>query len=438
MKHVTSKAERDKQVIEAIVRRFGPVSRVQIHQLTHLRPTTITNLVRQLLREGKLVEAGPAANPTGRKQTLLRLNTDHGFVVALEFDEEAVVAGVLDVQLRVREVLTEPTELGRGQEGLLNQLKACARKVMAKSKLAPKQVVGMGIADPGLVDSRRGITAFSSTIEFWKQVPLKRAFEAEFKVPVLVESKTRAKTVAERMLGAGNKLENLVYIDYGVGIGAGIVVDGRLLYGQGCAVGEFGHTHVTEGGPACQCGSLGCLEAVVGTRAVLAKIRQALAEGAHSQVLAMANGDPRNLTAGMVLKAAKAGDKICSHIVTELANYLGLGIANLVNLFNPGMVILDKRLELAGDLLRDQILQVVKQQALSNAVEGLSVTFGTVENEPGLLGIGLLVLDRHFEIPALSPPRFMIEPVQLTPAGASPSVSASSAASGSSKGSQVA
>ena len=109
-----------------------------------------------------------------------------------------------------------------------------------------------------------------------------------------------------------------------------------------------------------------------------------------------------------------------------------------MNLFNPGMVILDKRLELAGDLLRDQILQVVKQQALSNAVEGLSVTFGTVENEPGLLGIGLLVLDRHFEIPALSPPRFMIEPVQLTPAGASPSVSASSAASGSSKGSQVA
>ena len=111
-------------------------------------------------------------------------------------------------------------------------------------------MVGIGIADPGLVDSRRGITALSSTIEFWKLVPLKEIFETEFELPTIVESKTRAKTVAERMLGAGNKLENLVYIDYGVGIGAGIVVDGHLLYGRGCAVGEFGHTHVTEDGPA--------------------------------------------------------------------------------------------------------------------------------------------------------------------------------------------
>ena len=126
----------------------------------------------------------------------------------------------------------------------------------------------------------------------------------------------------------------------------------------------------------------------------------------------------KNLTAWMVLKAARDGDKICSHIVTELGNQLGLGVANLVNLFNPAVVVLDKRLEMAGDLLRDQILQVLRQQALSSAVEGLSLTFGTVANEPGLLGIGLMVLDKHFEIPELRPPRFMIEPVHLMSAGA--------------------
>ena len=413
MKHVNNKAERDKHVIEAVVRRFGPVSRVQIHELTQLRPTTITNLVRQLLREGRLVEAGPADNPTGRKQTLLQLNGEHGFVLALEFDEETIVAGVLDIQLRLREILKEPTDLSGGLKGLVNQLKACARKVIGKSKLGLKSVVGIGIADPGLVDSRRGITAFSSTIEFWKLVPLKQAFETEFKIPTVVESKTRAKTVAERMLGAGNKLENLVYIDYGVGIGAGIVVDGHLLYGRGCAVGEFGHTHVTEGGPACKCGSIGCLEALVGTGAVLARIRQALVEGAQSQVLSLAGGETKNLTAWMVLRAAKDGDKICTYIVTELANQLGLGVANLVNLFNPAVVVLDKRLEMAGDVLRDQIMQVVRQQALSSAVEGLALTFGKVDHEPGLLGIGLMVLDKYFEIPELRPPRFMIEPVQL-------------------------
>jgi len=219
--------------------------------------------------------------------------------------------------------------------------------------------------------------------------------------------------VAERMLGAGEKFENLIYIDYGVGIGAGMVVDGRLLYGQDCAVGELGHTHVAPGGPACKCGSIGCLEAIVGTGAVVARIRKALEEGAQSQVLSPAAGEVKNITAWMVLKAAKDGDKICSNIVAEVANNLGLAISNLVNLFNPAVVVLDKRLELAGDLLLDQIMQVVKRQALSDAVEGLFLTFGKLENEPDLLGIGLMVLDKHFEIPALRPPRFMTEPIQL-------------------------
>ena len=305
MKHVDSKSQRDKHVIEAVVWRFGPVSRVQIHELTHLRKTTISVLVRELTREGKLEEAGYADNPMGRKQTLLQLNGNHGFVLALEFDEEWVVAGVLDVRMQLRKVLKEPTHLGGGMEGLLDQLKKCSRKVLSKAKLSPKALVGIGIADPGLVDSRRGITAVSSTIEFWKEVPLKQEFETEFKIPTMVESKTRTKTVAERMLGAGSRLENLVYIDYGVGIGAGIVVDGRLLYGQGCAVGEFGHTHVAEGGPACKCGSMGCLEALVGTGAVEAKIRQALAEGTHSQVLALARGSGTNSRRGWFSKPPK-------------------------------------------------------------------------------------------------------------------------------------
>jgi predicted NBD/HSP70 family sugar kinase len=413
MKHVNKKKEHDKLIIEAVVRRFGPVSRVQIHELTKFRKTTISDLVRELLKEGRLVEAGPSNNPTGRKQVLLTLNSDYGSVVVLEFDENTVVAGVLDIQLRIQQIVKEHTNLAEGVEGLLRQLQTCVRTVIREAKIRTKSVLGIGIADPGLVDSRRGVTATSSTIEFWKEVPLKQVFEREFGRPTIVESKTRAKTVAERMLGAGDKCENMIYVDYGVGIGAGVIVDGRLLYGQDCAAGEFGHTHVMEGGPACKCGSIGCLEAVVGTNAILARIRKALEEGTNSQVLSLAGLDAKNITAWMVLQAANAGDKICGNIVAELGNYLGLGISNLVNLFNPATVVLDKRLETAGGGLLDQIARVIKRQALSNSVERLSLRFAKVASEPGLLGMGLLVLDKHFEIPALRPPRFMIEPVPL-------------------------
>jgi predicted NBD/HSP70 family sugar kinase len=413
MKHVGKKKEHDKLTIEAVIRRFGPVSRVQIHELTEFRKTTISDLVRELLEEGRVIEAGLSNNPMGRKQVLLTLNSEYGSAVALEFDENTVVAGVLDIQLRIREIIKEPTNLAGGVEGLLKQLQTCVRRLIRGTNIRKESVLGIGIADPGLVDSRRGVTATSSTIEFWREVPLKETFEREFKSPTVVESKTRAKTVAERMLGAGDKCENMIYVDYGVGIGAGIIIDGRLLYGQDCAVGEFGHTHAVEGGPACKCGSIGCLEAVVAANALVARIRKALREGANSQVLSLAGLDEKNLTAWMVLQAASAGDKICGNIVAELGNYLGRGLANLVNLFNPAIVVLDKRLETAGDGLLDQITQVIKRQALSNSVERLSIRFAKVASEPGLLGMGLLVFDKHFEIPAFRPPRFMIEPVPL-------------------------
>lgn len=123
------------------------------------------------------------------------------------------------------------------------------------------------------------------------------------------------------MLGAGEQSNNLIYVDYGGGIGVGIVVDGRLLYGQDCGSGEFGHTHVMRGGPACKCGSIGCLEAVAGASAVEAQMRKALAEGATSQ--ALTGGDSSKIAAWSILSAAKSGDKISSNLVSEMASYLG-------------------------------------------------------------------------------------------------------------------
>jgi predicted NBD/HSP70 family sugar kinase len=411
MKHVAKKSEHDKHVVEAVVRRFGPVSRVGIHKLTNFRRNTISDIVRQLLTEGRLVENGRSDNPLGRKQILLELNEEYGSILGVEFDDEVVVAGVMDLHPHVKHSITEPAYLDGGREGLIKQLKSCVRKAIEEANIRPDSAVGIGIADPGLVDSRNGVTVTSSTIEFWNQVPLKRIFEEEFGVPTVVESKTRAKTIAERMLGAGRKQENMIFLDYGTGIGAGIVVDGKLLYGRDCGVGEVGHTHIAEDGPACKCGSIGCLEAVAGAAAMEARIRKALSEGAASQAVELAGGDPQKIRAWTVLRAANAGDKMCNNIVLEIGRSLGTGIANLVNLFNPSVIVLDKRLELAGDSLLDQICRTVKGQALTSSSARLAIRFGELGAEAGLLGIGLAVIDKHFEIPALRPPTYMMEPV---------------------------
>jgi len=407
MRHVSSKKERDKAVIMAVVRRFGPLSRVDVHELTQFRPSGISLLVRELLEEGKLREAGPSNNPLGRKQTLLTINEGFGFVVGVEFDVDTLMAASLDLRPQIIALVTEPTNLTQGADGLIRQLLSCTRKAIEQASSTGPIPLGIAVADPGLVDSEKGVTITSSQMEFWKNIPLQKIFEEEFGVPFLLESNTRAITIAERMLGAGEKTDDMVYIDYRTGLGAGVVAGGSILRGSGESAGEFGHTHVIENGPACKCGSFGCLEAMTSAAALANKARKGVLEGGTSEVLSIA-GKPESITGAHVLEAARRGDRMCSSLVEDMGNHLGLGIANLVNLFNPSVVVFGGLLGLAGESLLEQIFRIVKRQALPHATENLQFRFGKLGPQAGVLGAGLLVLEKLFEIPALKPPKFMV------------------------------
>jgi N-acetylglucosamine repressor len=412
MKHVSTKAERDRHVIEAVVRRFGPLSRVMIHDLTHLELSQISRLVKELLQQGRLVEEGRGNNPLGRKQTLLRLNDDFRFVLGVGFDDEKVTAAVMDIHPRVRARVEQPTRLDRGWQGLEDQLFACCREALEKARVSLDSLIGIGIAGSGLVDPTTGAMEMSSTIEFLEQAPLQEVFEREFGVPAVVENLTRAKTVAERDIGAESLADDVIYVEYGrTGIGAGILVGGKLVYGSGCAAGEFGHTHMVDDGPACKCGSFGCLEAIAGAAALEARIRKAVTEGSSSIALSLAGGCAGNITGWTVLEAAQQGDKTCSAILEQAGRFLGLGLANLVNLFNPSTLILDQRLALGGQGLLEQITSVIRRQALSFSTRHLEVRYGKLGPEASVLGMASIILERHFEIPALKPPRFMIETI---------------------------
>jgi len=409
MKHVSEKRERDRSVIEALVWKYGPLSRAEIRQLTHLRWSVISALVRELLDEDKLREVGRSANPKGRKQTLLQLSEDRGFIAVVKFDSEEVSAAVTSLFPRIKSKVAEATCTRAGVKGLLDQLFSCTRAAIQQAGIAPEKVLGIGVADPGLVNVREGISLLSSTLDFWKNVPLKKLFEEQFGIPVILESNTRAQALAERVLGAGANADDMVYVEYGKGIGAGITAGGRTVWGHDWVAGEFGHIPMVENGPPCTCGSFGCLEALVGLSAIEARCRNAVQEGSNSRALELANGKTEDITGWTVLQAAKLGDKTCMAIVEELAKYLGLGISTLVNLFNPSIVVLDSRLALAGDAFLAQIEYAVKKQALGPSTANLQFRFAELGSDACLLGAALNVLEKVFEIPALKPPRFMVE-----------------------------
>jgi predicted NBD/HSP70 family sugar kinase len=416
LKHCKTQRERDLHVVEALVRRFGSVSQVEIHELTHLRRSTISGLVRDLLKQGRLVEAGRSDNLMGRKRVLLRLNEEHGFFLGVGFDDEAVLAAVMDLRPRIHSMVRETARLEAGMNGLAHQLLSCARQAVQEAGLKIESLLGIGVAGSGLVNSQNGTMVMSSTIESFKHVPLRSIFEKEFSVPVLLTNFASAKAIAERTLGAGAMADDMIYVEYGkTGIGAGIISGGKLLHGAGYAAGELGHTHITEEGPPCKCGSFGCLETLAGAAAIEARIRKAIAEGSGSEVVSLAGGDPRGVSGWMVLRAAEMGDKTCCAIVEQAANYLGLGLANLVNLFNPSVLVLDQRLKLAGQGLLEQVKKVVKRQALSYSTENVNIRFGNLGAEASVLGAGSIALEKYFEIPALKPPRFLIESISGPP-----------------------
>ena len=416
LKHCKTQRERDLHVVEALVRRFGSVSQVEIHELTHLRRSTISGLVRDLLKQGRLVEAGRSDNLMGRKRVLLRLNEEHGFFLGVGFDDEAVLAAVMDLRPRIHSMVRETARLEGGMNGLAHQLLSCARQAVQEAGLKIESLLGIGVAGSGLVNSQNGTMVMSSTIESFKHVPLRSIFEKEFSVPVLLTNFASAKAIAERTLGAGAMADDMIYVEYGkTGIGAGIISGGKLLHGAGYAAGELGHTHITEEGPPCKCGSFGCLETLAGAAAIEARIRKAIAEGSGSEVVSLAGGDPGAVSGWMVLRAAEMGDKTCCAIVEQAANYLGLGLANLVNLFNPSVLVLDQRLKLAGQGLLEQVKKVVKRQALSYSTENVNIRFGNLGAEASVLGAGSIALEKYFEIPALKPPRFLIESISGPP-----------------------
>jgi predicted NBD/HSP70 family sugar kinase len=412
MKAVRRKSEHDRAVVLDVVRRFGPVSRVDVHALTHLRPGTISLIVRELIREGWLKEAGSSDNPTGRKRVLLRINEERGNVVALAFDPGCIEASVVDLGGRLRHLVREPACLEQGADGLVAQLLRLAERAVEESGIDPDSLAGVGVADPGLINAREGISMLATAFDFWRDVPLRSHFTGRFRAPFLLESDTRARMFAERILGAGRNADDMLYVDYSTGIGLGVVTGGRILRGSNGCAGEFGHTRIMDGGPPCKCGSFGCLETLAGAPALAARARRALAEGAPSRVLELAGGDPGKITGFLVMEAARNGDKMCGAILEETGRWLALGIANAVNLFNPSLVVLDGRLKAAGQRFLEQVTQIVKWQALSLSTHGLELRFGELGPEAGVLGVALMVIQGLFEIPALKLPRFMIEPAR--------------------------
>ena len=283
-----------------------------------------------------------------------------------------------------------PTRAEMGYEYTVNNIKQAIYDLLKETKLEPKDIQGIGFGFPGQVDYKAGIVRNAPNIPGWVEIPIEQIFEDEFHIPTRVDNDVRCAALGELNYGAGKGCENLICITVGTGIGSGLVVNGKLVRGASNAAGEIGHIKLQmNGGPICGCGDTGCLEAFASGPAIVALAEDYIKGGKSTKYRELANGAP--ITPYIVCEAAKAGDPVAQRIFTIIGEYIGIGMASVVNLLNPEKIIIGGGVADAGEYLLNPLSETLKKRAMKIAGETVKIVHAELGNTAGVIGASLLI-----------------------------------------------
>lgn len=280
-----------------------------------------------------------------------------------------------------------PTEAHNGWEHVMNRIYNLLTELFLSFPREQFACIGLGI--PGLLDIEKGISKFSPNFPSWENVPVVDWLRERLKLPVYIDNDVRVNLYGEWYCGAGREKKNLVLLTLGTGLGSGIVVDGRVLYGTTSSAGEIGHMNMFRQGRPCKCGSSGCLGRYVSALGLLRTLKEKLEGGAPCVIRDWVNGDLEKVTAKMVSDAYDAGDCIATETMTETGELLGFGLVNVINLFNPERIIIGGGMSAAGDRLLRPARQIVDSHALEISRSHCSIVTAELGDAAGMLGAAI-------------------------------------------------
>jgi glucokinase len=316
-------------------------------------------------------------------------------IVGVDLGGTQIRAALADEQGKILRRTSCLTLAEEGLEPVLGRIKGAIYEVMGSAERG--QVQGIGVAAPGPSDPWKGIITEAPNLPGWENVPLKDLMEEEFSLPVVVGNDANSAALAEQRFGAGQGIADLIYITVSTGIGGGIIVDNRLLLGALGFAAEVGHQTLEAHGPRCNCGNVGCLEALAAGPAIARCAKEFIKTGIGTSIADLVGGDLDRVTAKVVNQAAQAGDPIAIELFRQAGFYIGVGIVNLLHLFNPSLIIIGGSVTKAGDLLFEPIRATVRERAMARYYwENTPIVPAALGDDVGLLGAVALVLLQEY------------------------------------------
>jgi len=375
----------------------GPISRIAIAKKTALTKSAISKVVEDLIKLGLVEEVGIDDTSVGRKPVTLKLTTDNYFVIGVGIRRTEISTGIADLRGSIIARKKASLEERANQKTILKKLIGLIYGVVKDSGIQKEKVIVIGIGSPGPLYAHSGIILSPPNFPGWRNILLRKLIEEEFKIPTFIDNDANTCALGEKWFGSGQGINNFIYLLCDKGVGAGIVINGEVYRGVDGMAGEVGHTSISLRGKRCECENYGCLENFISHSVVISKARKLISSGKRTMITKMVGGKLKDIKIKTIIEAAQKKDELALQLSEEVARYLGIGITNLVNLFNTKTIIIGGQFAQAGEILLDPIRKMVKKRAYPAVARDLKIITDHLGEETYVVGATALALSFVFK-----------------------------------------
>ena len=313
------------------------------------------------------------------------------FFVGVDLGGTKILSGVFTGKLELKGTTKLSTKSDRGVDAVIERIARCVKEAVDECDLNLSQVRGIGIGAPGAVDTGAGRVIFAPNLSGWKDVPLKKALEKILDVPVFLGNDCNVCTLGVFDQEYKAKPRDLIGIFIGTGIGGGLILNGDLHHGHNLTAGEIGHMVIEVNGPKCGCGNRGCFEALASRSAIFREIQAAVKDGQETLLTDMLGKDLRDMRSGDLRKAIRRGDKLTTKAVEAAAEFAGIGVANLINVLNPEIVVIGGGvIEALADEMMPTLLKSAKAHVMPGTMGGIEIKASKLGDNAGITGAAVL------------------------------------------------
>lgn len=385
--------EMNRYLVIQLLRTKGICSRAELAKESGLKQATITNIVNDFIRWGLVKETGIIDGKKGRRSIGIALNSEGYKVIGVRLARKSFTVGLFDIGGTEYSIEKIPIKTTDGTLAAFNKMKQAIEKMI--SGCDQGTVLGIGLALPGPFIRNEGRIALMTEFPGWENLLIHEELEKAFQLPVFIEHNANVGALAEWWLGSYRRdAGTMVYIAAGQGMGAGVIIDGKIFRGATGTAAEIGHMSIAFDGPKCECGNKGCLELYCSTLALIREVQKMIDLYPRSILR-------KNSSLDEIFQAINLGDELANKAFYKIAKYLGVGLVNVINAYNPNSIIIGDEMARGGVKLLQIVKNTIQEHVLMSIYEKTDIQLSTFTNDSVLLGVSAYAADEILRKPSM-------------------------------------